>query len=293
MKKIACLLLFFSLMTGGAAAQMNKCTTPDGGIIFSDRPCPVGAAGELVELPESESTSDRPRNETYNAGEQSKKFADARRIREIDHEIEAKQRMIDENVAQLDRKLSGLQEQAEALGYVKRNPHDKRQQSAAVRFRNNALAQQGVREQIQAVVTKYRTENAALDGQIARLYDEKASLESTPGETGSVEKNPGGLNGQYEKIARERRVREIDFEIEARQGKIDENDDEMKREMAGLQRKMDAFGDNPLNESGRQSLYIGREAATSRYQLRNDALDRQIIHLRAEKSRLESGAAAQ
>jgi hypothetical protein len=65
----------------------------------------------------------------------------------------------------------------------------------------------------------------------------------------------------------------------------------MKREMTGLQRKMDAFGDNPFNESGRQSLYIGREAATSRYQLRNDALDRQIAQLRVEKSRLGSDAA--
>jgi hypothetical protein len=56
--------------------------------------------------------------------------------------------------------------------------------------------------------------------------------------------------------------------------------------MAELQRKMDAFGDNPLNESGRQSLYISMQAATSKYQLRSTALDRQIARLRAEKSRL-------
>jgi hypothetical protein len=48
-------------------------------------------------------------------------------MREIDHDIEAKQRKIDENVDRLDGEPSGLQKQAEALGYAKRNPPGKRQ----------------------------------------------------------------------------------------------------------------------------------------------------------------------
>jgi hypothetical protein len=56
-----------------------------------------------------------------------------------------------------------------------------------------------VRDQIQAVATKYRTENVALGEQITRLHTEKARLESKSGKIESVEKNPGSVSEQYEK----------------------------------------------------------------------------------------------
>jgi hypothetical protein len=50
MKAIIC-LLFCSLMSGGAAAELHKCTY-QGKVTFSDQPCPAGMISESIDLPE-------------------------------------------------------------------------------------------------------------------------------------------------------------------------------------------------------------------------------------------------
>jgi hypothetical protein len=266
--------LFLGLVSGGAAAQLYKCAH-EGRITFSDQPCPAGTVGESVGFPERESASDRPGNETNKIGEDYERLASERRIREIDFEIETHRRKVDENNEKLFGEFSELQARAEALAYTRSNPPERiklsKRDYLRAQQRNNALAQQDVQNQIQALAAKYRTENALLDDRMAQLHDEKAKMISASNETQS---------------ARDRRLREIDYLIEEKQRKIDENEDKKKREMDELQRKMDAFGDNPLNESGRKSLYISRQAVTLKYQLQNTALNRHIAHLRAEKASL-------
>jgi DNA repair exonuclease SbcCD ATPase subunit len=267
-------LLFLGLLSGGAAAQLYKCAH-EGKITFSDQPCPAGTIGESIDFPEQESTSDRPGNETNRIDRDYERLASERRIREIDFEIEANWRKVDENNGKLSGEFSELQARAEALTYTRSNPPERiklsKRDYLRAQQRNNALAQQDVQNRIQALAAKYRTENTLLDERMAQLYAEKAKMISESNETQS---------------ARDRRLREIDHLIEEKQGKIDENEDKKKREMDELQKKMDALGDNPLNESGRKSLYISMQAATLKYQLQNTALNRHIAHLRAEKAGL-------
>jgi hypothetical protein len=277
-------------MSSGAAADLHKCTH-GGRVAFSDQPCPPGAISESIDLPEQESTRDRLDHEASRLSGDYRRLASGRRVREIDFEIETNQRKIDENNDKLIRELSELQVQAEALGYTKGNPPDRiklsKRDYVIAQQRNSALAQQDVQNQIHAVATKYQTENILLDDRITRLYAEKAKIGSTSNEAQAVENGRNDVDDPYRKTVNERRLREIDDSIEARQRRIDENDDKKNREIDELQRKLDSFGDNPLNESGRQGIYISMQAVTLKYQLQNAALNRQIAHLRAERTRLQ------
>lgn len=268
---------------------MYKCTH-DGKVTFSDQPCPSGTIGETVRLPEQNVTRDRPDDEAGKAGDDYRRLASERRLREIDFAIETKQRKIEENGDQLSVELSELQVRAEALGYTRVNPPDRttlsRQDYAIAQRRNNAIAQQDVQNQIQAVATRYQAEEALLDDAITQLYAEKTKLRARLNEAAAAEGKQNELSEQYQRAAKERRLREIDYSVEEKQRKIDGNDGKKRREMDELQAKLAAFGDDPLDESGRQSIYISMQAATLKYQLQNAALNRQIAQLRGERTDL-------
>ena len=91
----------------------------------------------------------------------------------------------------------------------------------------------------------------------------------------------------YKRISRERRAREIDFEISAKENALRENIEKMNRETSELQALADEMGENKFNALSQQSLHLKIQAMAEKYRAENTTLNEQIASLRAEKRLLE------
>jgi predicted RNase H-like nuclease (RuvC/YqgF family) len=173
----------------------------------------------------------------------------------------------------MNQDVAELRKQLAALVYVGHGSSEENTKRNKALIQRNALAQQSLYVKLQAIATKYQTENTALDKQITQLHDERSKLESRLSKLGLVAKNPDSTSEYYEQIVKERRFREIDSEIENKTNRINDNIDRMNREMAELQKQAEEIGDSPLNAFARQSLHINMQAIASKYQMENTALN--------------------
>ncbi len=89
---------------------------------------------------------------------------------------------------------------------------------------------------------------------------------------------------QLDAMVRERRLRELDFDIANREREIQDNINTMVDEIAELKKKSDRL--DQTNAELKQSLANEMQAVTMKYRTMNTALQNQIKSLRAEKRSL-------